>query len=144
MNKTKLGISENIMGGLCFVLALVGGYIPLLLLAGYILLVEKSVLLKKYVLNALVMLISFSLITCVVGILPDIISFVDNFVALFNGNCTAPIIDSVHYFVFYAVEIIKTIVFVLFTAMAIKGKSVTVPFISKLVDKHFEQEEIEQ
>ena len=144
MKKTKLGISENIMGGLCFILALVGGYIPLLLLAGYIFLMEKSVLLKKYVLSALTMLIAFSFVTCVVGILPEIVNFIDSFVALFNGRCSAPIVNTIYYLVLYAVEIIKPIVFVLFTAMIIKGKSVTVPFVSKLVDKHFEEEEIEQ
>ena len=104
----------------------------------------KSVLLKKYVLSALTMLIAFSFVTCVVGILPEIVNFIDSFVALFNGRCSAPIVNTIYYLVLYAVEIIKPIVFVLFTAMIIKGKSVTVPFVSKLVDKHFEEEEIEQ
>ncbi len=144
MNKTKLGISENIMGGLCFILALVGGYVSLILFAGYVLLMEKSVLLKKYALSALAMLISFSLITCVVGVLPEMVNFVDSFVALFNGSCSAPIVDTIYYLVLYAVEIIKVIVFVLFATMAFKGKAVTVPFISKLVDKHFEEVEIEE
>ncbi|MBQ8767236.1 MAG: hypothetical protein IJZ16_10600 [Clostridia bacterium] len=143
MSKTKVGISENFMGGLCFVLALVGGYVPILLLAGYILLKENSVILKKYVLNALAMLICFSLIVSVVGILPDIINFVDNFVGLFNGNCTAPIIDSIYYIVLYAVEIMKAVMFLIYAVMAIKGKDSSMPIVGKMIDKHLEQEENE-
>lgn len=143
MNKTKVGISENLMGGLCFIIALVGGYVSILLLAGYILLKENSVALKKYVLNALAMLIFFSLVVSVVGIFPEIVNFVDNFVGLFNGNCTAPIIDSIYYIVLNVVEIMKAVMFLTFAVMAIKGKNVSVPVVSKMINKHFEQEENE-
>ena len=143
MKKTKLGISENLMGGLCFVLALVGGYIPLMLLAGYILLKENSVALKKYVLNAFAALILFSLMVSVVGVFPDIVNFVDNFVGLFNGNCSAPIIDTIYYIVLYAVEIMKAVTLLMFAIMAVKGKVVSMPIVGKMIDKHFEQEENE-
>ena len=47
MQKTKIGISVGVMGAVMYFASLFGGYIPMLLLAGYIFLKEENIWLQK-------------------------------------------------------------------------------------------------
>ena len=47
MQKTKIGISVGVMGAVMYFASLFGGYIPMLLLAGYIFLKEENIWLRK-------------------------------------------------------------------------------------------------
>ena len=48
MQKTKLGITIAMFAAAIYVVALVGGYVPAILLGGYVLLREENEWLKKY------------------------------------------------------------------------------------------------
>ncbi len=52
MQKTKIGISVGVMGAVMYFASLFGGYIPMLLLAGYIFLKEENIWLRKAAFNA--------------------------------------------------------------------------------------------
>ena len=47
MQKTKIGISVGVMGAVMYFASLFGGYIPMLLLAGYIFLREENIWLSR-------------------------------------------------------------------------------------------------
>ena len=53
MEKTKLGISVGLFGAIIFAVALFGGYIPSILLVGYVLLMETNEWLRKSAVKAL-------------------------------------------------------------------------------------------
>lgn len=50
--KTKLGISVGLLGTMVYFAALFGGYTPVILLAGYVLLFEENEWLKKAAIKA--------------------------------------------------------------------------------------------
>lgn len=56
--KTKLGISAGLLGAAVFFLALVGGWIPTILVAGYILLFEANDWLKNCAVKAVAVITS--------------------------------------------------------------------------------------
>ena len=55
MEKSRLGVKVCLLGALSYWLAMFGGFIPTLLLAGYVLLLKNDKWLKKSVLNAFIL-----------------------------------------------------------------------------------------
>ena len=70
MVKTKLGLSIGLLSAVVYFTALFGGYIPLFLLAGYILIVEQNDWLKRVCCKAVLLLIGFSLLSVCIDVKP--------------------------------------------------------------------------
>ena len=60
MQKTRLGISVGMLGATIYLSGLFGGYVAILLLAGYSLLFEENIWLKKSAVKAVALLLFFS------------------------------------------------------------------------------------
>ena len=74
MEKTKLGISVGILGAIVYFSAALLGYISLFIVGGYILFTEKNQWLRKCVIKAVVLMLLYSLVTTVLGLLPELFS----------------------------------------------------------------------
>ena len=81
MKRSKIGLEKRVLGALIFLMAALGGYPSMLLLAGYIFLVEKDYDLCGDVLQSFFITISYSIIKMFVEYIPMIISW---FVVLFS------------------------------------------------------------
>lgn len=75
MEKTKLGIPVNVLGAAFYLLCVFGGYIPAILLAGYILIREEDENLRIAAVSGLGVMIGFSLLQLVWGLFPDLLGF---------------------------------------------------------------------
>ena len=83
MQKTKLGISVGLLGAVLYFTGLFSGYIVAVLIAGYILLCEENEWLRKSAVKALGVMIAFSLMTTVINLIPNALSFIDEIVSIF-------------------------------------------------------------
>ena len=141
MEKSRLGVKACLLGALSYWLAMFGGFIPTLLLAGYVLLLENDKWLKKSVLNAFILSVFFSVISGIISVFPDVIGLINSFFGIFAGHFYADGFSSFINLLLYIVSIAETIMFIILGFTSLKQKDITVPFVSKFVDKYFEGEE---
>lgn len=134
MEKTKLGLSVAVMGAIVYLTALFGGYTPLLLVAGYILIVEESTQLKKTAITAFLLMLVFSAVNFVIGLLPDILDMFYSFLQIFKVYVHLNVIDSIANFLYSAVSLLREIVLIGLAVLALMKKPVNIPFINKLFD----------
>lgn len=134
MEKSKLGLSVAVMGAIVYLTALFGGYTPLLLVAGYILIVEESTQLKKTAITAFLLMLVFSAVNFVIGLLPDILDMFYSFLQIFKVYVHLNVIDSIANFLYSAVSLLREIVLIGLAVLALMKKPVNIPFINKLFD----------
>ena len=135
MEKTKLGLSVSIMGAFVYLVALFGGYTPLLLIAGYILIAEESIRLKKTAVTAFLLAIAFSVLSFLIGLIPETLSVLISFLEIFGvRDLYFSFINNVTNFLYASVTVIKEVAFIFMAGMALLGKLFAPPFVSKFFD----------
>lgn len=134
MEKTKIGLSVAVMSAIVYLTALFGGYTPLLLIAGYILIVEESTQLKKTAVSAFLLLLSFSAVNYVIGLLPDILNMFYSFLEIFKVYVHLSFIDNVAGFLYSVLTLLREVVLALLAIAALLKKPVNIPFVNKLFD----------
>lgn len=124
MRKTNSGIALGAMGAVVYFTALLGGYIPLFLLGGFIFLKEDSTWLKRTVFKALVLMLFFSALIAVVDMLNE---FLGIFNCILGWELEIPLeLDRV---MKNMVSIAKTILFSILGFKAMAQKDVSIPTI---------------
>lgn len=124
MKKTKAGISIGAFGAVVYFSALLGGYIPLFLLAGYIFLKEDNVPLKRAAFKAISLMLVFSALGAVVDMLNEILGI---FNCLLEWEMEIPLnLDRVFK---NTISIAKTILFSILGFKALEQKDVPIQTI---------------
>lgn len=136
MEKTRLGISVGLLGAIAYVLTGFGGYIPALLIAGYVLLLEENEWLRKSCVKAVVLAVCFTLLYNAIGLIPDFLAWVSSAVELFDGSFNYFQVSIVINLFTRALNIIETCLFLLLGVKALKQGNVSVPVVDELVDKN--------
>lgn len=135
--KTKLGISTGVLAALTYFAALFAGFgAALIILAGYILLFEADEWLKRMAVKAVIFTVTMSVLSSVIGFIPNIFELINDIVALFNGdyvsvewiNDIVNLLQTVIYFV-------NKIVLLLLGIKAISKSTVYIPVIDGMVNK---------
>ena len=135
MEKTKIGLSVAIMGAIVFLTALFGGYTPLLLVAGYILIAEENTQLKKTAVTAFLILLTFSAVNFVIGLLPDVQSILLSLLNIFGINdIYLSFINNIANFLYSVVSLLKDLVFIFLAGLSLLKKPLKLSFIDKLFD----------
>lgn len=106
MQKSKSGIALGAMGAVVYFSALLGGYIPLFLLSGYIFIKEDSKWLKKAVFKAISLMLVFSGLGAVIDMLNEILGIFNN---LFSWDMEIPL--GLDYVLKNIISISKTVLF---------------------------------
>ena len=131
MEKTKLGVSVAAFGAFIFMAAGVGGFVPAVLLAGYVLLMESNEWLRKTAVKALATLAVCNFIILLVGVVPDAlgafytitnvrIAFLTD---LFNG-------------IVRILGILKDLAFLGLAFKALNQGTIKIPVVDGIVDKY--------
>lgn len=143
MYKTKLGLSNCMVAGIIFLLALITTFYsasiifawPFVLLVAYVLLKEDDLWLKASAIKAVLVVLLFILV-------PVLFSFVNNFIEFINfflriANAT-PIADGWNIIGFFEMifDIIEKIFLLILSFLAFKGKTVKLPIIDNMIRKH--------
>lgn len=141
MEKTKLGIPVTLMAAIVCLLSYYGGYIIAGIAVGYVLLVEENISLKRLAVKVLAILLAFSLISTLIYLIPNILSTVRSLVYIFDeyaysdeyyNSGFSRFID----FLSSVLSLLKTVLFLLMSWFALKGKELKVPGLDKLLDKY--------
>lgn len=138
MQKTKLGISVGLMGFILFLSVGFGGYIPMLIIGGYILFFENNEWLKKAAIKAVVLLVGFSLISGLVGLIPSVVTFINEIFTAFNSYFSLNIVTGIFSAVSTGVSVAKTVLFMLLAIKALTQGTVRISIVDKLIQKHTE------
>lgn len=75
MKQTKIRVEKRVIRALIFIMAAIGGYPSMLLLAGYVFLIEKDDVLCKDVIQSFFITIAYSIIKMFIEYIPMIISW---------------------------------------------------------------------
>ena len=141
MEKTKLGISQGMLGAVVYFTAALLGYISIFILGGYILLVEKTEWLKKCVIKAVVLMLLYSLLSTVIGLIPQMFSFSSGEDALLGGYylyLTGAY--SIVAAILVALNFVRIGLFIALGIKALNEKTITIPVVDKLIDKYMDKE----
>ena len=128
--KTKLGISAGMMGAILYFTALFGGYVPLFIAAGYVLIKEENTFVRKAAFKSTILLLFFSAVSTLLSSFNEILSIIGN---LFDTFIKVPLnFDDIFN---SSISLIKTVVFVIFGIMAFKQEDIRIPPIDDAIDK---------
>ena len=140
MEKTKLGISIEMLGAILYVSVALFGYFGLLVVGGYIVFIEKQEFLKKCVVKAVVLMLGFTLLSTVIGIIPKILYF---------GMETDTFLDGVYLYLSGTYQVVAMILVILnFIRMALfvwlgvkawKKQNGAIPIVDKFIEKYMKE-----
>lgn len=134
--KTKIGVSIGLLGAAVYFLGLVGGYVPIIVLAGYILLFESDNWLKVSAIKAVVVCLFFSIVSVVVGLIPNAITLVDNLFRIFNGYFTFDFVQKIISLINTMILIMEKIVLLALGFNALNQKTFNFGIVDRLIAKH--------
>ena len=123
--KAKLGISVGLFGAALYFMGLIG-IIPLVLMAGYVLLCEESEWLKKVAIKAVAIVIMIGILSALVGLLGSSHSFFNNLILLFGLEVNLDWLHRIVLIFHTIISVIQTIVLLVFGLLAlIQGEKFT-------------------
>ena len=128
MQKTKIGISVGVMGAVMYFASLFGGYIPMLLLAGYIFLKEENIWLRKAAFKAVALMLVFSACGAVISSVNDILGI---FNSLFDWSLEIPL--ELDYVLSRIIDLVKVIMFAVLGFRAFSQGDVAISTIAKAI-----------
>lgn len=134
--KTRLGISVAMLAALTYLMGLFSGYTVLVLMVGYILLCETDEFLRKSAVKALIIVVAFSIVSAVIGLIPNGISVLDDFFNIFNGEFHIYFITRIITFINTVLVVLQKLILLVLAFMAWSGKTCKIPGLDDLVDKH--------
>ena len=144
MQKAKLGISVGLLGAAIYLTALSGSLLGLLVLAGYVLLVEDNQWLRLSAVKAVAVYLFFTFVIQAVGYVPDVLSIISDAGNLFNAYISVPVLNDIVTLVKDLIYLAEKIFLMVLGVKALNQGTVAVPFVDKLVvspaDKNFPAE----
>ncbi|MBE6700913.1 MAG: hypothetical protein E7582_03375 [Ruminococcaceae bacterium] len=134
--KTKLGISIGAMAVIVYLTALFGGYIPLFLLAGYVLLVEGDEWLKRMSVKAVVLALTASTLYWLVALIPDVIGLINDLIVIFDGKTIyLEFLSELVNLILAVISFAETVLFLLLSFKALKKSTLYIPLVDPIVNK---------
>ena len=131
MEKTKLGVSVAAFGAFIFMAAGVGGFVPAVLLAGYVLLMESNDWLRKTAVKALATLAFFNFIIVLVGLVPDALGAIYTIT-----NVRIGFLSDLFNGVVRILGILKDLAFLGLAFKALNQGTVKIPVVDGIVEKY--------
>ena len=135
MEKTKLNLPVAFVAAAAWLLGLYGGYVITGILIGYVLLKEDSQLLKKNCLRVLILMLTFSVASTVINLLPNLLELFYSFLRIFNVNIYLDFIHQIFNLFYSVVSLIKTILFILLGVVAALNKDFKIPVLDPFIEK---------
>ncbi len=137
MQKTKLGISVGLLGAIMCFTGFFSGYLVAVILMGYILLFESNEWLRKTAVKVMVVMISFSALSALIGFIPDAIGLIDDVFGIFGGSFGIGFISSIVILVSSVLDILEKIILLLLGFKALSMGTFSIGPVDNIVDKHY-------
>lgn len=136
MQKTKLGIPVGLMGALLFAAGYFSGYLLLFVMAGYVLLCEEDAWLRRTSVKAVLLTVVFSVISLVLGLVPDLIGILDDLLNVFGSYFSIPFITNVLNLLRSVIGLVETLVFAALGLMALGQSKMKIPVVDDYLEKN--------
>lgn len=135
-SKTKLGLSTTIMAAIVCFFGLFGGYTPLLLVVGYVLIREEDAWLRQTAVGVLFICLAFSLLNTLLGLIPDLIAVLNNLAAIFKGSFSIPFVSRVITFFKSTLSFLEQLILLVLAFLSLMGKQIKIPALEKFTAKY--------
>lgn len=135
MQKTRFGMSVALMGAIIFVAAILGP-IPAILTAGYALIAEENPWLKRTAVKALVLVVTFAVISAVISIIPGFISVISSFLNIFKVSFYLTVVNNIVNFLHTAVGFVENVLYLLLAVKALTQSTIRIPMIDNFINKN--------
>lgn len=134
--KTKLGVSVGLLGAAAYFLGLFSGNVVLALLVGYVLLFEENEWLRRTVVKAMVIGIFFSVLTTVIGFIPDIIGIINNAAMVFGKTVSISVVSKIITFILSVISFVRVVLILILGFKALNQGTIRFGIVDKTIDKH--------
>lgn len=135
MEKTKLNIPVAIVAAAAWLLGLYGGYVITGILIGYVLLKEENLWLRKNCLRVLILMLTFSVASTAINLLPNLLELLYSFLRIFKVNFYLDFVHSVFNLFYSVISLIKTLLFLLLGITAAMNKDFKLPVLDPFIEK---------
>ena len=136
MQKTRLGISVGLLGAAIYLVGLFGGYVARVVRAGYTLLFESNGWLRRSAVKAVVLMVAFSALNAVLGLIPDCFSAIEEVVALGGGEFQLVLLNHLFSAVIQLVDVVKKVLFLVLGAKALRQSTVVIPAVDEFISSY--------
>ena len=134
--KTKIGLSAGAYAALTFLLSIYGGYTPVLIAIGFVLIVEKNEWLRNTVVKAGVLKLLFSIIATFLRAIPDILDWFNDFICMFGGYINYSKLSVVIRFLNDTLNIFETTLFLILALLALSMKTIRFSAVDNFISRH--------
>jgi len=137
MQKTTIGISVGLFGAGLFFMG-IANIIPLVLMAGYVLIFEENEWLKKTAIKAVAVVLFFSILTSLVGLIGNSATLLSNFLGFFNTSAIwlTSRLNNISSFLITALNMARILLLVFMGIAAFKQGSVAFAPADNAVKNH--------
>ena len=136
MQKTRLGISIELLSAAIYFMGICGGYLTVVVLVLYALLFEQNAWLKRSAVKAVSLMVLFSLLVMCINLLPNAISLIDNIVSVFGGIFSIGILNKIVTIIISGIDIAEKVLFIALGCRALKQETVVIQMIDRLISKY--------
>jgi hypothetical protein len=135
MEKSTLGISISLLGAGLYFISLIS-IIPLVIMAGYVLLFEQNEWLRTAAVKAVAIVVFFSVLTTLIGLLSNSSSLLNDLVVLFTGSIDLSIVNRILSIFRAALSILQNILLLMLGFSALKQGNVSFGTLENTIKKH--------
>jgi len=135
MEKTKFGIPVALAAAAAWLLGLYGGYVITGILVGYVLLKEDNELLKKTCLRVLMLMLTFSVASTAINLLPNLLELCYSLLRIFKVSIYLEPVHSFFNLLSVVLSLAKTVLFVLLGIATALNKNFKIPVLDPFVEK---------
>lgn len=135
MEKAKLGIAYNLLAAVVCLLGYYGGYVITGIFTIAVLFTEENPWLKKYCVKTILLMLVFSLLYTVLGLIPDILGIFYSAVGIIGINLYFSAVENFFSLLRQIVDLGEMVLFILMACFALAKKNFKLPLIEKLVNK---------
>ena len=138
MQKTKLGISVGLLGALLYFSGLFGGYVITIIMAGYVLLAEENMWLRKASVKAVALMVVFSILPSLLSLIPGATEIINEIGAFFESYFTVPYISNIINLLQNVIYFVEKLVFLGLGLKALTQGTIQIPVVDDMVNKHMQ------
>lgn len=136
--KTRFGVTVGAVGAITYFAALFGGYLPVLVLAGYVLLFEENTWLRRSVVKAVVLMAFFSVLLAIIGLIPDAIALISSIANMFQETFMLPKVNQVIAIINKIIDLIQSVLFLGLGFKALNQGTIVIPLFDSMVSKYMQ------
>lgn len=136
MQKTKLGITVGLLGSAMYFTGLFAGFLPAIILAGYVLIYEQNEWLRRCAVKVVSLMILFSLLGTLLKLIPDACNIVNNLIFTVSGGLGMLSVTRIFTALANGIDVAEKVVFVGLGLKALSQGTIVIPVIDRLIKEH--------